>query len=166
MVAAHSGRRAPRVRATIDGETLVFRLPSRAEAEDYFDAAERGGSSRLDLGLDLCGACVVSGDFATVAEARPLAIVQQVLPAMLDALRARMGAERRTAIARWRRSETDLARMADNIVALIDWARAPHGTPAPEAAYAGALSVAEAVDAVRGTFRLVHGLIKGLGRRK
>ena len=154
---------ASRVRVEIDGAALVFRLPTAAEVREYLEAARRPEAPQLELSLDLCAACCLSArdEFDRVADERPLAIADAVLPRLFTAARDQQQRVGRAAVARWRQAETSLARIAENLLAF----KAYSGGEPSEQALAGALHVAEWLDASRGTFRLIHALMKGLSRR-
>lgn len=150
------------VRCEVDGAALRFRLPTRAEVEDYLEAARKRPGEQLELGSALCAACCIDGPIAEVTESRPLALVESVLPLLFSTASSRATAARRAGIARWKRAETDLGRMADSLLAFKSYI----GGEPSEAAFAGALHVAEWLDSTRGTFRLFSAFLKALSRRR
>lgn len=153
---------AAAVRCEVDGAALRFRLPSREEIEEYLAASRSNPDVQIGLGISLARTCCLDGPVDEVAEERPLLLVETVLPALFSAQTDREVKHRRAGIARWKRAETDLGRMADSLLAF----KAYVGGEPSEAALAGALHIAEWLDSTRGTFRLFAGFLKALSRRK
>jgi|SRR5688572_24691982 len=150
-----------RVTATVGGRALAFRLPTSAESEEYLAAAKRAPGASLVAADELLTKCAEDpAAWAAAADEYPLA-VDELLPALFrEATKAARG-EVRAAIRRWRHADTNLGRMAENLLAFKAYA----GGDPDERTFAGALLVAEWFDSTRRTSRLLEGLIKGLSRR-
>lgn len=158
--------RAPRITVAIDGAELRFRAPVLFEAEEYLETVRAAPGESLAAGLVLCQVCADDDAtrfaLAALSEERPLALADLVLPRLFTVAQATATRTRKAGVARWKRSETNLASIAESLLAF----KAYVGGEPTEAEYAGALQVAEWVDATRGTFRLVHGFMKAMGRRR
>lgn len=149
-----------RLTANVSGRALVFRLPTAAESEDYLALLKEAPEDGLQAAHSLCSACALEGDWAETAEEYPLA-VDQIVPALFKLASDDARESVRAAVRRWRLAETNLGRMAENLLAF----KAYSGGPPDEKTFAGALLVAEWFDVTRGTFRLLQGIVKGLRRK-
>ena len=151
---------AARITAKVGGRTLVFRLPTSAETAEHLAALKSTPDDGLEVSLALCERLLESGDWAEVADQYPLA-VDQIVPALFNAANDEAKRQIQAAVRRWKTAETNLGRIAENLLAF----KAYNGGDANEKAFAGALHVAEWFDSTRGLFRLCHGYMKGLRRR-
>jgi len=132
------------------------------EVEEYLAAVRARPEAQLELGTDLVARCALGTAIDALIEDRPLALVECVLPALFTARSKRSLKVRRGGISRWKRGETDLGKMADSLLAF----RAFSGGEPSEAAFAGALHIAEWLDSTRGLFRLFSAFMKALARRR
>jgi hypothetical protein len=149
-----------RLTAKVGGRALVFRLPTALESEDYLEQLKADPEDALEAAHDLAAKCCLNGDWAATADEYPL-VVDKIVPALFRRAGDDARAAVRAAVRRWRAAETNLGRIAENLLAF----KAYSGGAPDEKALAGALLVAEWVDVTRGTFRLLQGIVKGLRRR-
>lgn len=149
-----------RLTAKVGDLRVAFRLPTSAESEAYLAVIRDRPEDGLEHSDALCAACCVEGDWAALSAEFPLA-VDKIVPALFRSANEAAKEDVRLAIRKWRASETNLGRMAENLLAFKAY---NGGAPSP-AQFAGALTVAEWFNATRGTFRLLEGLMKGLRRR-
>jgi hypothetical protein len=149
-----------RLTVKVGDRSLAFRLPTSSESENYLAAIRDASEEKLAHSDALCLACCVEGDWAALSEEFPLA-VDKIVPALFRKANDAAKEDVRLAIRKWRAAETNLGRMAENLLAFKAYAG---GAPTP-AQFAGALTVAEWFNVTRGTFRLLEGLMKGLRRR-
>lgn len=151
---------AARLTAKVGGHTLVFRLPDSVETAAHLEALKVTPDDGLEASHALCERLLVSGEWAEVAEQYPLS-VDQIVPQLFQAASDEARRQVQAAVRRWKTAETNLGRIAENLLAF----KAYNGGDASEKAFAGALHVAEWFDSTRGLFRLCHGYMKGLRRR-
>ncbi len=152
---------AARLAVKVDGRPLLFRLPSAAEVDSFVESSKDDPAGAFDQALALLTECCQEGDFDAILEENPLC-VDRILPELFNRSNQAVKEQVRSAIRRWRAAETNLGRIAENILAF----KAYQGGQASPQAFAGALHVAEWFDVTRGTFRLLNAFMKGLRKRK
>lgn len=150
----------------VDGLLAAFRPMTVDEARDLSARLALVPDLSFDLAVDACRACLVSdaNDFDALLELAPLAFDfdDGLCGRMLKRASEEAHATAKSAVRNWRNAERNLAQVADNLLAFKAYVG---GAPSPKA-LAGALSVAEGLDTMKGLFKLHLAFMKSLGRRK
>lgn len=150
----------------VDGYIAAFRQMTVDEARDLSARLALVPDLSFDLAVAACRECLVSNaaDFEALLELAPLAFDfdDGLCGRMLKRASEEAHGSAKAAIRNWKSAERNLAQVADNLLAFKAYAG---GAPSPKA-LAGALSIAEGLDTMKGLFRLHLAFMKSLGKRK
>jgi hypothetical protein len=150
----------------IDGQVAAFRPMTVDEARDLSARLALVPDLSFELAVGACRACLVSEPdaFEALLDLAPLAFDfdDGLCGRMLKLASEEAHATAKSAVKAWRGGERNLAQVATNLLAFKAYAG---GAPSA-AAFAGALSVAEGLDTMKGLFRLHLAFMKSLGKRK
>lgn len=137
-----------------EGRVAAFRGMTVDEAREVSDQLKAAPDLAYPLAIKACLQCLIGGEtaFAEILEAAPLAVdfdeglAGRLLEAASDVAKASVA----EALRKFRHSDRNLGQMADNLLAFKAYAG---GAPS-SGAQAGALHIAEAIDALKATLKL------------
>lgn len=150
---------------SIDGQVAAFRPMSVDEARELSARLALVPDLHFELAIQACRACLVSdpADFEALLDAAPLAFDfdDGLCGRMLKLASDEAHATAKAAVRSWRSAERNLSQVATNLLAF----KAYQGGAPSANAYAGALSVAEGLDTIKGLFKLHLAFFKAIGKK-
>lgn len=150
----------------LDGCELVFRPLAPSEAHRIVALAESAPEVALDASIAACRGACLSGpdDFDRLANIYPLAFSGEdgVIGELIRLAQGAATLRVKEGVGRWRRADRNPGRMAENLLAFKAYQGGDYGA----AEFAGALTVAEWMQATKGIFNMFMALLKALSRRR